>query len=225
VRAGGFARCPGPAAWNRSGVPGDQGQELPVLGREPSDMPTDAIPAWNSHGVLPPIDPADPVGFSRSPYRVSLADLVLRFNFSPARREILTGLLDFRAELHRHGLVTGFQWLNGSFLEDVEQLETRSPGDVDVVTFVPTMAFLSDEEIVADLDHGRLKGIFRVDAYFVVADELEWDGMIQWATYWYSMWSHRRTQVWKGYLRIDLAPAEDPAARGMLEAEPAGDVP
>ena len=32
------------------------------------------------------------------------------------------------------GLVNGFQWLDGSFLEDVEIREQRSPNDLDLVT-------------------------------------------------------------------------------------------
>src|SRR5690606_3212200 len=96
-------------------------------------------------GVLPPVNPDNPTGPDRSPYQVSLVDLVLRFGTSPKRREILDGLLRFREQLHNLGLVTGFQWLDGSFLEEVELLEQRPPHDIDVVTFVePPAEFAVD---------------------------------------------------------------------------------
>lgn len=33
---------------------------------------------------------------------------------------------------------------------------------------------------------------------------------------WYSVWSHRRSQLWKGFVQVDLAPAEDAAAAATL---------
>lgn len=97
---------------------------------------TVAIPAWSSAGVLPPIRPSAP-GHSadRSPYVVDLAMVMDRFATSAARMTILDGLLRFRANLHAAGVVSGFQWLDGSFLEDIETLENRAPKDMDVVTF------------------------------------------------------------------------------------------
>ncbi len=96
-----------------------------------------SIPAWNSAGVLPPIRPNAP-GSSpdRSPYVVDLAVLVDRFATSTERMAILDGLLRFRAALHAAGITSGFQWLDGSFLEQVEALEGRAPRDIDVVTFL-----------------------------------------------------------------------------------------
>jgi hypothetical protein len=86
-----------------------------------------AIPAWTAEGVLPPIDAAQPVSTERSPYAVSLTDYVLRFGDTPGRRTVLDGLLRYRAALHALGLVSGFQWLDGSFLEHVERIEGRPP--------------------------------------------------------------------------------------------------
>ncbi len=62
----------------------------------------------------------------------------MRFSTSSARCKILEGLLDYRQAMHRIGLVSGFQWLDGSFLEDVETIEKREPRDIDVVTFFHT---------------------------------------------------------------------------------------
>ncbi|WP_225922790.1 DUF6932 family protein [Pseudomonas hamedanensis] len=93
------------------------------------------IPEWNAEGVLPPINNNDPIGSDRAPYHVSLEQVVDRFATSPDRCDIFAGYLAHRAELHRMGMDSGFQWLDGSFTEDIEMLENRAPRDIDVVTF------------------------------------------------------------------------------------------
>ena len=94
------------------------------------------LPHWSNAGVLPPVRP-NHLGYSpdRSPYAVSLLTLVERFSTTPERIKILQGFLQFRACLHELGVTSGFQWLDGSFMEQVELLESRSPNDIDVVTF------------------------------------------------------------------------------------------
>src|SRR5260221_6895823 len=130
-------------------------------------MSTISIPTWNAQGVLSPLDVLNPTSATRSPYRVSLTDLILRFNTSPERNAILDGFLRFRAALHETGVVAGFQWLDGSFLEDIETLESRSPNDIDVVTFfhlpvgVTQAALKSKNPILFDL--GQAKLTFSVD--------------------------------------------------------------
>ena len=91
------------------------------------------IPTWTAEGVLPPIDAVAATSANRAPYPVSLYDLVVRFGTSLARCEILRGFLSHRAALHANGYRAGFQWLDGSFMEDIEGLEARTPKDMDVV--------------------------------------------------------------------------------------------
>lgn len=38
------------------------------------------------------------------------------------------------------------------------------------------------------------------------------------SVYWYSLWSHRRNDLWKGFAQIDLAPVEDATASATLAA-------
>ena len=79
------------------------------------------VPDWNDSGLLPPFldSPASPR--DRSPYRAPLGDAMIRFGSANAgRRALQSGLLDFRAALHRAGLTRGFQWIDGSFVEYVE---------------------------------------------------------------------------------------------------------
>ena len=87
----------------------------------------DTVPEWDSRGVIPALDENDPTSSRRSPYRVSVYDLVMRFGHSETRRSLIAGLLDYRAELREVGLVRGFQWIDGSFVEDIERTEDRSP--------------------------------------------------------------------------------------------------
>ena len=60
-----------------------------------------------------------------------------------------------------------------------------------------------------------MKASFHVDAYAVHLGMVS-ERLIQQCTYWYSMWSHRRNQILKGYVQVDLAPIEDAAAQAAL---------
>lgn len=177
-----------------------------------------AIPDWNEKGVLPPTG-ENPLGADRSPYPVSLIGLVERFGASGPRRKILDGFLRYRAALHGCGLTAGTQWIDGSFVENVEVVENRQPNDVDVVTFFLTPAGLTEGDVVKHNPelflHEPVKETYHVDAYPVgIKGTLE--QLLQQATYWYSLWSHTRTKEWKGYVAVDLAPTEDAEALCLL---------
>jgi hypothetical protein len=193
------------------------------------------IPHWTAEGLIPPVDAADPVSSNRSPYRVSLADLVLRFAMTPDRTAILDGFLRYRSALHAAEITEGFQWIDGSFTEDIETTGRRSPNDLDLVTFFRIPPRVPDQSALVTRDpslfpvgpaaatvKADLKTRFRVDAYLVPlpsqsADLNRVDRLVERSCYWYGMWSHQRdTQRWKGYLEIDLDPAEDLAARALL---------
>lgn len=179
-------------------------------------MSTVTIPAWNALGLLPPADTDSPVSFHRSPYAVSLKDVVMRFATSAERRAVLRGFLGYRQALHGLGLQSGFQWLDGSFMEDVETLEKRPPRDMDVVTFLHTPKFEVSDADLAALDHGQVKERYKVDSYLIELEEISLDNLVNLSAYWYSLWSHRRNQAWKGFLQIDLDPAEDNEALTWL---------
>lgn len=175
------------------------------------------IPPWDARQVLPPIDDSDPVSFARSPYPVSLVEFVRRFSTSWKRCTILQGYLLYRSELQAAGVLDGFQWIDGSFLENIEALEQRSPSDVDVVTFFTDPTGQISAAVPPNLgDHDWVKANRHVDSYFVEMSQLPPEMLIEQSTYWYSMWSHRRNKTWKGYLHVDLAPAEDAAANQEL---------
>lgn len=181
-------------------------------------MTTVAIPSWNVLGLLPSIDSKIPTSPDHFPYRVSLKDVVMRFATTSERRNVLSGFLKYRKALHQLGFKSGFQWLNGSFAEYVEMIEKRPPHDMDVVTFLhtPEHFVLSDTDMEI-FNNDYAKSHFSVDAYIVELDELSSDQIVIHSAYWYSMWSHRRNQAWKGFLQIELDPAEDTEAIAWLD--------
>jgi hypothetical protein len=157
---------------------------------------------------------------------VTLTDLILRFDASADRRNILRGFLDYRAALHAAGLTSGFQWLNGSFVEDIENsTRNRPPGDVDVVTFYQLPAGVTQNDIltrVPDLfDHDLVETTYHVDAYTCQLNA-SGERLVIRSAYWYSVWAHQRdTLLWKGFLQVDLAPGQD-ALAGQLFTVPGG---
>jgi len=163
-------------------------------------------------------DPTNPSQLS--PYPCTTLDLCRKLGTSSERKFILGKFLDFRERLRSEGLTRGFQWLDGSFLENIEVRENRPPKDLDVVTFFwgydiafqvnlsmafpefgnPTLAKAS-----YSLDH------YPVDAAF--SPELT----VESTRYWSQLFSHNRLGVWKGILKIDLDTApDDTAARTEL---------
>lgn len=192
--------------------------------------PTVPIPAWNPEGVIPPADFADPVSPNRAPYPVTLGDVVLRFSTSPERIRILDGLLRYRAALHAIGMTSGFQWIDGSFVEDVEtSSRSRPPGDVDVVTFFNLPAGATQAALVAAApalfpqtaaEHDHIRNTYFVDGYTLHLGSRS-ERLVDRSAYWYGVWSHQRTTFkWKGFLQVDLSPAEDVLAQSLLTAAP-----
>ncbi len=178
-----------------------------------------AIPAWTAEGVLPLIHSLQPMAAERSPYVVSLTDYVLRFGDTAERNRVLNGFLRYRAALHNAGVVEGFQWLDGSFLEHIEMTEGRPPNDIDVVTFYRLPVGVSQAELAqkagALIQHDAVKKEFSVDAYLVHLG-MDAERLTRQGAYWYSVWSHRRNRVWKGFVQVSLAAVEDVIATATL---------
>ena len=178
------------------------------------------IPVFDHNLVLPP-HLGDPTEYDQlSPYPCTTVDICERLGTTSERRAILVKFLDFRERLRGAGLTNGFQWLDGSFLEDVETTEMRAPKDLDVVTVYWGYDFGFQANLIAkfpeianpalskanySLDH------YPFDAGFSTALTLEQ------SRYWILLFSHTRLGVWKGMLKIELnTPAEDATARHEL---------
>lgn len=182
------------------------------------------IPEFNQSGVLPPFVGAAHEYGRRSPYATTMASIASRLVTTPERRMIFEGLLQYRSDLKGFGISAGFQWLDGSFVENVESTRSRPPGDIDVVTFAIRPANLQDDQAWGEAFRSaphlfspkEAKAKYHCDAYFV---DLSIDGawLVDQTTYWNSLFSHQRdTRLWKGMLRVDLS---DESAPLSLAAE------
>ena len=175
------------------------------------------IPEFNMAGVIPPIRPNAP-GYSpdRSPYVVDINKVVSRFATTPKRIQILKGFLTFRQNFFVLGVVNGFQWIDGSFCQDIEAIESRDPGDIDVVTFFYPPKNLTTEIIEGInnlIDFEYTKPRFNVDAYGMQLGTIFNDATVKQLSYWYSMWSHRKSDnMWKGFIQVPLSPEADKQA-------------
>lgn len=178
-------------------------------------------PEWDASGVLPPIwSGAHGENSQRSPYRISILEFVNRFSGSNKRKSILKGFLDFRAYLYARGINNGFQWVDGSFVENIEMVESRSPRDIDVLTFFFPPNDRTKEEHLDDvkilLDRSVMKKNHKVDSFYLTLGERLEKWQVDSIVYWNSVWSHRRDGTEKGYFEILLSPEEDKLARDAL---------
>lgn len=181
------------------------------------------IPAFTPQGVLPPFVGSPTQSQGMSPYRVTLLDFAQRFATSAPRIEILNGFMAHRARLLAAG-VTGFQWLDGSFVEDIENTENRGPSDVDVVTFHDRPAALLAHSaweafVIANPDvfqFPQSKPRFKVDAYFV---DFTFGPahVVRMTSFWCGLFSHKRgAGLWKGMIQVPLDGTEDAAVNQYL---------
>ncbi len=184
------------------------------------------IPEFNHSFVLPPFVGEQLSHAQGSPYPVTALELAQRFATSPERGVILRGLLDYRAELCNLGFIEGFQWLDGSFVENVEAHQSRPPNDVDVVTFAHAPAGSSETDILGaypslfDKEHCLKR--FHCDPVVIILGKRP-EKLVQETRYWYGLFSHRRNdQVWKGMLQLPLQ-SNDEMARGILDNMDSGD--
>lgn len=175
------------------------------------------IPAFTISGVLPPyLGPDATIQGLMCPYETTLTKIASTLCKSNERKEIFKGLLDYRQSLASIGFTSGFQWLSGSFMEDIETSQKRPPNDIDVVTFTttpPTIANYADWLAFQaahpdELDPQRAKAKYKCDAYFVdVAFGPNF--VIDQTRYWFGLFSHRRDGVWKGMVQIPLTISTD----------------
>ena len=187
------------------------------------------IPDFNHSHVLPPFLGQSHSSATASPYEVGATEFVARFATSSERVALLTGLFRYRAALRAVGFVDGFQWLDGSFVENVEQFRGRVPEDIDVVTFVHPPAGKPAHEIAGMMrlypelfNRQQCREQFGCDT-FLVRLNVPAHRLVRETTYWHGFFSHRRDdQVWKGLVQMPLA-SDDDEARMQLEQMNSGD--
>lgn len=167
------------------------------------------VPDFDHNGVLPPHLGSPTRRELLSPYLVSALELCEKLGTSAERCEILLGLLELRRTLRILQFTDCFQWIDGSFMENCEELRKRPPGDVDVVTFARYPKIPVDRALGTIIrDHGDCKSRYHVD-HFIVG--LEWPQayVVEHTRYWARLFSHSRDGVWKGMVRLELGRQED----------------
>lgn len=182
------------------------------------------IPAFDLSNVLPPFVGADATNKTlMSPYQATMLEVVERFASSPARVEILYGLLHYRNAIRSSGLTDGFQWLDGSFVENIEAIASRPPGDVDVVTFFRHPVPQSDWRAwcIANrhlFEPMRTKENYKCDAYGVDLNGPP-EAIVDQTRYWFGLFSHQRgiNRLWKGMVQVQLDAADDANALALLQ--------
>jgi len=180
------------------------------------------IPSFTIDGVLPPfVGPNGPGGAPEdlSPYATTAVEVVTTLATTPTRRTILKGWLDHRASLRAIGFDRGFQWLDGSFVEDKE------PRDLDIVAFLYRPPGIRDGNMLARLMHGNIglfgraqvKATYSLD-FFPVDLNGTPEALVSLTRYWLGLFSHRRQDsLWKGMLQVRLEDeADDTAALALL---------
>jgi hypothetical protein len=171
------------------------------------------IPAFDHNHVLPPTLDSMVDGTMSSPYLCQTDELVERFGTSAPRQQILSDYLAYRQLLVELGLVAGFQWIGGSFTENVEVSRNRAPKDLDVVT---VFWGIDNPAIFRDIINQLSTKTYKLDAFFVDMSS-DSEGVADDLAYWINLFSHTRSKVWKGLLKIPLnTPKLDAIARDTL---------
>lgn len=165
------------------------------------------IPDFGHNNVLPP-HLGNPTDRSHlSPYPCSILELCHKFAISTQRIEILKKFVAFRQKMTDCGILYGFQWLDGSFIENIELSEERAPRDLDVVTFYGQLSIKDQTRIRANfpefVNPNLAKEIFSLDHY-PVDYSYSPDVTVEMTRYWVQLFTHNRNGIWKGMLRLGL---------------------
>ncbi len=180
------------------------------------------IPSFDHNNVIPP-HLGNPTDRSHlSPYSCSILELCHRFSSSPERVLILKNFVLFRQRMTSLGIIYGFQWLDGSFLENIEVSAGRPPKDLDVVTFFGGLSHSDQISIRSTFPEfgnpGLAKANFHLDHY-LVDYTFKPEVTVEHTRYWIQLFTHNRLGVWKGILRLPLnTPIEDQHALDFLNS-------
>ena len=170
------------------------------------------LPDHEPEGVLPPYVGGVLDGALQSPYDVTATEIVERYGITEKRRTMLRGLFEYRAWLRSVG-VTGFQWIDGSFVD----LGSKIPGDIDVVTFFRPPVGQSYTQFLDYLREHRpdlLPGKKTVAGVHIQVVELEQkaENLVWWVQSLASLFSHQReSNRHRGFISLELDHDDGPA--------------
>lgn len=194
-------------------------------------LPMPRYPKFPKHrgGLLPySVSQESPQISGTAPYHASLDELVCRMGTSTERLDILSGYVAYRRELKSVGIIKGFQWVNGSFLEETQRFYKREPADIDVVTFFRLPEGVNFKDLKQErpdlFDSDLSTAAYRVDtAMLDFIDQPFSDSICKTTAYYHGLWSFqnlvklKKAAKRKGYVEIDLLEDEDPVDRRIEE--------
>lgn len=181
------------------------------------------IPNFDHNNVLPP-HLGNPTNRTHlSPYPCTILELCHQFSTSPQRIAILKNFVTFRQRMTKEGILNGFQWLDGSFMENIETSEGRPPRDLDVVTFFGGLTIPQQTAIRGNFPEFAnptlAKANYLLDHY-PVDYSFSPDVTVEQTRYWIQLFTHNRLGVWKGMLRLPLnTPIDDQHAIDYLNSK------
>ncbi len=170
------------------------------------------IPQFDHNHVLPPHtgDPTNPRYLS--PYSSSILEFCQRFATSSFRIDLLHHLIRFRQKMTLSGITKGFQWIDGSFTENIEVSQKRNPKDLDLITFYRDLTAIEEKHIEENFpeftDQKMSANMFKLDHYLVDYN-FDPEYTITATRYWIQLFTHTRLDVWKGIIQLPLNTPED----------------
>jgi hypothetical protein len=141
---------------------------------------------------------------------------------SEPRLGLFRGLLRYRKALGDIGVCEGFQWVNGSFVEQTETTRGRPPRDIDVVTFARLPQGVGGQRELSgrrpDLFIRKCtKESFGIDGFWGFLGEPMTEATVRRVAYWCGQWSHQRGSfAWKGFVQLGLSPASGHSVEAVL---------
>lgn len=166
------------------------------------------IPPFDHNNVLPPFLGGDPtIPGCLSPYKSDIMEFCQHFAMTPERIAILKGFVSFRLEFLKYGVQCGYQWIDGSFVENVEVLQSRAPHDIDVVTMF-ALPDISMQKVIANIFPAFVKPslskmLYKVDHYPCLVNDKPF-GTVEIVKYWNQLFGHNRAGIWKGMIELPL---------------------
>jgi len=182
-------------------------------------------------GLLPPVNGGDDTNPDRSPYFCTMTELCSALGTSNHRKALLRNLIGYRALIASDDFVNGLQFVDGSFVESIETIEGRQPNDIDVFSILePPAKYVSSPVLWQSqgslfwqteiIDNAKNKARFLVDCYALMLDIGNLGSFLKQSLYWYSLFSHKRTNhEWKGFVVVPLNAQDDNAALAKLAGD------
>lgn len=181
------------------------------------------IPSLNLAGTLPPFTGATSADPGMSPYLATMREIAEKFCTTEARVNLLRSWVRHRKALAALGL-SGHQWIDGSFCEDIERLRGRAPDDIDVVSLLVRPPALHSPAAWATVvnanaplfDRAQVKAAFQCDTFMV---DIGFPAFVVYPQllYYYGLFTHQRvTHLWKGLIQVAF-PADDDAALAFVD--------